>query len=97
MFHIENDWYLDADDYCYTLMRKTDSTDKNGNTIYKDLRYYPTIGAALKGYAEMKLRKITAEKDAELSQGLQALTKEVDRIQSVMDLSSLEALSKRKL
>ena len=96
MFHIENDWYIDADDYCYTLMRKTDSVDKNGATIYRDLRYYPTIGAALKGYAEMRLRKITAEKDAELSQGLQYLIKEVDRIGSVVDLKSLDALSRGK-
>ena len=92
MTHIYGEFYLDADDNCYMVGKKTvrrvkqdDGTTKETDCL-KDIKYYGTLAQAIKGAYERCLRETVKETDGDvesLCKGVRRLHKafmdDVDR------------------
>ena len=59
MIHVENDWYVDVDKYCYILAKYNGTRlDKDGKEVevWTDQKYYATLKKALAGYFKIKTK-----------------------------------------
>lgn len=88
MIHVENDWYILADDYSYCLCRDTGKTDKDGKKIYDGHKYYPSIEMAIQGYMRIRMINVLSNKDLELYEALNALKQEIKRINEFMRIDN---------
>ena len=67
MIHIKDDYYIDADETQFTLVKDEGKVDKNGKRIRDYIGYYPTFAQAVKGYCKMAQRQDIIDKpDREL-------------------------------
>ena len=90
MIHIEDNWYIDADEYSFILMRDTGSKDiRTGGVVFRDHKYYKTMQKAVEGYIQYRLKKITSENNLELSEALRAFSNEVKRLTDMLDVERM--------
>lgn len=65
MVKINDKYYIDATNTCYTLKEKyvvSDESSKNyGETIYRDIGYYYSINNLLNAFLKMETRKFISE------------------------------------
>lgn len=61
MIQIYENWYMDADDRNYILCELTNSVDKLGNPIYKNHKYYSSVGRVLDGCLKSMERRAVGE------------------------------------
>ena len=76
MIHIDKDWYVDVDQYSYTLEQYTgDSVDKDGvvRHNYKNQTYHATLDKALKQYCREVIKGKLAERDMELKEAIELI------------------------
>lgn len=74
MIHIIGDWYIDVDQYSYTLEEYAGtSVDKDGveRKNYKNQTYHATLEKALKHFGRVILTEKLSEKDMELSEAIE--------------------------
>lgn len=56
MIHIKGDYYIDADETQFILVKDEGKVDKQGRRIRDTIGYYPTFAQAIKGYCKMAQR-----------------------------------------
>lgn len=73
MIHVIQDYYIKADDRQYTLVQKTDSVDKDGNTIYKTCHaaYCSSIENAVKRCRELIIARDVQDNDYDLKEAVE--------------------------
>lgn len=87
MIHIEKDWYIDSDKYCYVLGRylgKKESKDGKEVEVWADQKYYATLKKALAGYYRIKTKELLSEKDLEIYDAIKMLEKELNKIETLL-------------
>lgn len=52
MIKVNEDYFIEADEKCYTLKLATHKQGKNGNELYNTIGYYKTLESALSGAVE---------------------------------------------
>lgn len=93
MIHIIGDWYIDVDQYSYTLEQYAGtSVDKDGveRKNYKNQTYHATFEKALKHFGREILTEKLSEKDMELSEAIEIVKKcneqikfEIERLMNI--------------
>jgi len=48
LIELLNDYYIDVDEYNYTLKKDTGRDDKDGNRTYNAIGYYPSLKHSIK-------------------------------------------------
>lgn len=80
MIKVTDRFYIDANSNCYVLKEKTIVNDKDsknyGQEVIKDLGYYVSLEACLKGILETKTREYIAKQE---EKNIQDLIKEINR------------------
>jgi len=67
MIHIKDNYYIDADETQFQLIRMTGKLDKQGKPIKDFIGYYATFAQAVRGYCKMAQRQdIINKPDREL-------------------------------
>lgn len=72
MIHIIDDYYIDGGARDYILLKDTGRADKDGNAIYKSISYHSSVSSAVENVRKIKCREITAEKNMELYEAVNA-------------------------
>lgn len=88
MIHIEKNYYIDADESQFQLIRMTGKTDKQGKPIKDYLSYHATISQAVRAYLRMQERNVVKNDDMTLKEALNSFEKAVDRLQRLIDSST---------
>ena len=89
MIHIEKNYYIDADESQFMLVRMTGKKDKKTGKEVKDyLSYHATISQAVKAYLRMQERNVVRNDDMELKAALSSFEKVADRLQRLIDSST---------
>lgn len=80
MIKVTDKFYIDANSNCYALKEKTIVNDKDsknyGQEVIKDLGYYVSLEACLKGILKTKTREYIAKQE---EKNIQDLIKEINR------------------
>lgn len=76
--HVEDNIYLESDEYQYILREDTGREDKKGRKIYSNIGYYANITQAINKLVDMKIKESTANTLGEL-------LAEVKEIQAYVD------------
>lgn len=86
MIHIDGDYYIKPDEQCYTLVRKTDFTDKKtGGPVYRSLTYHETIAGCIRSYVRFILKnRIVTAKDMELSDAIKVISDSAAHVDEVV-------------
>ena len=88
MIHIDKNYYIDADENQFILLRTVKRKDKKTGEM-KDgtdyLSYHATVSQAVRAYLRMQERTVAHQDDMELSEALSAYEKAVNRLQKLID------------
>ena len=82
MIHIENNWYIDADEMTFILKRDA-GRDKHGDIIW-DCRYFPSLDMAVRCYMKIQAARIVNQFDCEILEALEKIHEEMHRINVLM-------------
>jgi len=88
MIHIEKDWYIEPDKYCYVLGRYLGKRmDKNNKEVdvWSDQKYYATLKKALAGYFKIKTKELLSQKDYEIWGAVKMLEKEMNTLEEKLN------------
>lgn len=66
MIHIEKNYYIDADETQFLLIRMTGKTDKQGKPVKDYLSYHATISQAVRAYLRMQERNVVKNDEHDL-------------------------------
>lgn len=84
MIHIKDNYYIDADETQFILVKDEGKVDKKGRKIRDYIGYYATFAQAVKGYCKMAQRQDVANKpDRELVEAFfdfENLVKELEEL-----------------
>ena len=89
MIHVENDWYVDVDKYCYVLAKYNGTRlDKDGKEVevWTDQKYYATLKKALAGYFKIKTKELLSQKDYEIWDAIKMLENKLADVEKKIDL-----------
>lgn len=75
--HIEDNLYLESDDYSYMIREET-GTDKEGKPTYKTHGYFSTVQSAMKHLLQMKIKQSTAVSLSELLQDVKRIEQYIE-------------------
>lgn len=84
MIHLEGDWYIDLDPYCYVL-QKFMGTDKKGNSVYRYQTYHGSLERAVKEYVNLAPFRVLTDKDMEFADAVKEIRKEYDRLSDLVE------------
>lgn len=91
MIHIKDDYYIDADETQFMLVKDEGKTDKHGKRIRDFIGYYGTFKQAVKGYCKMAQRKTVAEgPDMELADALFTFESIVSEMEDLLDKTEVK-------
>ena len=76
MIELINNLVVKVDQYNYALNLRTDSRDKEGNTVYKSITYHDSLKNAIRGAKEYCIRN----KLKDNVRDLEAAIKEINKI-----------------
>lgn len=69
MIRVDEDYYINADTYCYAVMKKG-GKDKNGDDIFRALSYPSSLEKAIEYIMKYKQRQYVSENDVDLQKTL---------------------------
>lgn len=97
MIHVYKNWYINADNKCYSLFQIVEVTTKSGEVVQqsKNMTYHPSVAACLKCFCKIKQRKLTATKDMELHEAIKLFGKVESLVISIAEGDKIE-LKERK-
>lgn len=85
MVHIVDNYYAENNNFGYSVVRKTGKTNKKGEEICKTLGYCGNLEEVLKLVRNDAVHEKLAGSDYELTQALQMIRKETDRIMNALE------------
>lgn len=85
MIHIFDDYYIKGNPLDYSLVKKSNRTDKNGNPVYAVLGYYSSVANACEGLRKTMSRELVAEKDLTLSEAVTAFKQIAERLEEATE------------
>ena len=81
---LDEDFYLDKDDYCFALRESKHKVDKQGNELYSGYGYFGTIEAALNRYKLVKIERRHEIDEITIAEYIKELKTEGARIGEIM-------------
>lgn len=84
MINLINDYVIQADERCYTLVIDTKKNDKNGKRIYKNIGYYNTVSHCIEACYKDLCRKKVLDNTYTLKEALQAFKEVETALKEVM-------------
>lgn len=69
MIKVDEDYYINADTYCYAVMKKG-GKDKNGDDTFRVLSYPSSLEKAIEYIMKYKQRQYVSENDVDLQKAL---------------------------
>ena len=85
MVEIANNYYVDADYHNYTLLYKTDKTDKNGNDKYLTFGYFDSMKSAIRAAIErMTIDEVPKEEITPLRNWVSNINKANEKLENIL-------------
>lgn len=72
MIHIIDDYYVDGSAKDFTLFKKSDNKNKDGEYVYRPLGYYSSVSSCVEAVRKIRCRELTANQNMELCEAVQA-------------------------
>ena len=92
MIRVDNDYYIDVDEQCYTVKIDTHKTDKKGNEVYVIVGYYKNLQNAIKGVIDYQNKKKLKSENYDLKEALKIVLDNNTRfeklLKSVLEIDS---------
>lgn len=85
MIKIDDDYYIDVDDKCFTVKIDTHKTDKKGNIVYTTVGYYKNLQNAIKGAIDSKNKKKLKTGTYDLKEALKIVMDNNDTFTKLLD------------
>lgn len=85
MLHITDEYYAQANNFGYTVLRRTGKKDKDDQDIHTTLGYVGSLQEVLNLVLKDSVQKKIAGADIELSEALQYIKEQTDRILKAME------------
>ena len=85
MLHITDEYYAQANNFGYTVLRRTGKKDKDDQDIHTTLGYVGSLQEVLNLVLKDSVQKKIAGADTELSEALQYIKEQTDRILKAME------------
>lgn len=76
--HIEDNLYLESDEYQFVIKEYTGKLDKNNKELFKVHGYFSSIQHAMKHFLKMKVKKSTAKTLLELVEDIKNIEKYIE-------------------
>lgn len=90
MIKVDDDYYISADTYCYTVMKKC-GKDKNGNDTFRTLSYPCTLTGAIEYIIKYQQRQYVSDNDCDLPKALKAFKQIQERMHFILnEISEME-------
>lgn len=84
MIRVDNDYYIDVDEQCYTVKIDTHKTDKKGNEIYVIVGYYKNLQNAIKGVIDYQNKKKLKSENYDLKEALKIVLDNNTRFEKLL-------------
>ena len=85
MIEIANNYYVNVDYYNYTLLYKTNKTDKNGNDKYLTLGYFDSMKSAIHAAIErMTIDEVPKEEITPLRNWVANINKANEKLENIL-------------
>ena len=85
MLHITDEYYAQANNFGYTVLRRTGKKDKDDQDIHTTLGYVGNLQEVLNLVLKDSVQRKIAGADIELSEALQYIKEQTDRILKAME------------
>ena len=85
MLNITDEYYAQANNFGYTVLRRTGKKDKDDQDIHTTLGYVGSLQEVLNLVLKDSVQKKIAGADTELSEALQYIKEQTDRILKAME------------
>lgn len=85
MIHIIDNYYAQANNYGYTVLKERDTLDKDGNKTYATLGYCGKLKEAIRMVLKDMMQSHAEGKAMELREALQYIKDQTDRIEKAME------------
>lgn len=87
MIHVEGDWYIDVDANCYTLGKRYESVDKNGNPTYvlRNCTYHGDLKKAVYAYFDVKEKEVLIGKNIEITDALKLVAMTYSKLSEMLE------------
>ena len=97
MIHVYKNWYINADNKCYSLFQLVNVTTKSGEIVQqsRNATYHPSVAACLKCFCRIKQRKLTATKDMELHEAIKRFGKIESLVISIAEGDKIESKERK--
>ena len=87
MIKIDENFYIDADDNCYTLKEKTKVKDKKsknyGEEVWKVCGFYVDLESLLNGFLKVKTREFVSSNEKEIKDLVKEIKAQTDYIKKL--------------
>lgn len=83
MIHIKDDYYIDADKYCFQLKKKI-GVDKHGEDKYSTLCYTRTVAECLQKLVSVEQQEVVETKDGSLVEFIEIFKDINNEIKSIL-------------
>ena len=84
MIRVDNDYYIDVDEQCYTVKIDTHKTDKKGNEVYVIVGYYMNLQNAIKGVIDYQNKKKLKSENYDLKEALKIVLDNNTRFEKLL-------------
>ena len=84
MIRVDNDYYIDVDEQCYTVKIDTHKTDKKGNEVYVIVGYYKNLQNAIKGVIDYQNKKKLKSENYDLKEALKMVLDNNTRFEKLL-------------
>lgn len=84
MIRVDNDYYIDVDEQCYTVKIDTHKTDKKGNEVYVIVGYYKNLQNAIKGVIDYQNKKKLKSENYDLKEALKIVLDNNTRFEKLL-------------
>ena len=92
MIKVDNDYYIQADTYCYIVM-KYQGKSKKGEDVYKTLSYPSSLKSAIEYIMKYKQRAFINDNNVELKEALDQFEKiNKEMYKKLKEIEKLEEL-----
>ena len=87
MIKIDEKFYIDADDNCYTLKEKTKVEAKKsknyGEEVWKDCGFYVNLESLLNGFLKVKTREFVSSNEKDIKDLVKEIKAQTDYIKKL--------------
>lgn len=92
MIKVDNDYYIQADTYCYQVLKKG-GKDKNGKDLYRVLSYPSSLSKSIEYIMKYKQREFVNDNNVELKEVLDQFEKiNKEMYKKLKEIEKLEEL-----